>query len=77
MARLSVHCGPDDGAPAVHVGQTRYGHYISLIVGDVTISVPGDDSVAVVNARQWAKALTEAADQIVERLEAETIAEVV
>lgn len=74
MPRISIHCGHDDGPPVIYVGHTRYGHYIVLSVGDVNISVAGDDADAAVNARQWAKALTEAADQIVERLELETIA---
>jgi len=77
MAHISLHCGPDDGSPVARVGQTRFGSYIVLTVGDTQISLPGDDSVAVVNARAWAKALTDAADQVVERLELETVAEVV
>lgn len=71
MLRVSLHLRRED-TPRADVGHTSVGSYICFTVGTADIYVPGDDSVAVVNARAWAKALTDAADQIVAKLEAET-----
>jgi hypothetical protein len=71
--RTSLHFRDGDEPRAV-VSKTRDGHYISFHVAGADIYVPGDDSVAVVNARSWAAQLLNAAEQVVERLELETVA---
>lgn len=78
MAYITLALKASDKLTANVLSGGPNGAFIAVRIGyDISLCLPGNDSDAVVNARQWAKALTEAADQIVERLEAETIAEVV